>query len=99
MKTFMEQECADTLLEIFSCNVVSSSIVSNQDTQFMGYLIKYLCKSLVFQQIRTTPHQSQANRTVEIFHRTLVPMLLRLCQELARAAKIGTIYCDMCTSQ
>ena len=43
MNTAVAQECAQALLEMFSCSGVPSTILSDQVTQFMSYLMKCIC--------------------------------------------------------
>ncbi len=50
-------------------------ILSDQGTQFAGSLMQGLCKHLGIQSITTSPFHPQANRSVECFHGTLIPML------------------------
>ena len=79
MKTAVAQECAEALLEIFSRNGLPTTVLSDQGTQFIGYVMKRICERMDIQQIQTTPYHPQSNGTVERFHGTLVPMLRKLC--------------------
>jgi len=75
------QECAEAILEIFSRNGVQLTLLSDQGTQFMGCLLKNLCKALGVKQIWTTSYHPQLNGAVKRFHGTLVPMLRKLCKD------------------
>ena len=69
------EEC---LMEIFSRNSIPRTILSDQGSQFMGILVKGLCKRLGINQIRTTPYHPECNGSVERFHGTLVPILRKV---------------------
>ena len=71
MHTAEARECAQALLEMFSCNGVPSTILSDQVTQFMSYLMKCICEGMGTLQIRTT-YRLQNHDTVNAFTFLLV---------------------------
>ena len=75
MKSATAAEC---LMEIFSRNGIPRTILSDQGSQFMGILVKGLCKRLGISQIRTTSYHPESNGSVERFHGTLVPILRKV---------------------
>ena len=78
MKSATAAECAECLMEIFSRNGIPRTILSDQGSQFIGILVKGLCKRLGISQIRTTPYHTESNGSVERFHGTLVPILSKV---------------------
>ena len=78
MKSATAAECTEFLIEIFSRNGISRTIQSDQRSQFMGILVKGLCKRLGINQIRTAPYHTESDGTVESFHGTLVPILRKV---------------------
>ena len=77
LKRMTARSVADGLIEIFSRTGIPLQLVSDQGTQFVGKIVKQLCKCLNIEKITTTPYHPEGNGVVERLHGTLVPMLTK----------------------
>ena len=77
LKRMTAKAVAEGLIEIFAKTGIPLQLVSDQGTQFVGKVVKQLCKCLHIDKIRTTPYHPEGNGVVERLHGTLVPMLTK----------------------
>ena len=77
LKRMTAMAVAEGLIEIFAKTGIPLQLVSDQGTQFVGKVVKQLCKCLHIDKIRTTPYHPEGNGVVERLHGTLVPMLTK----------------------
>ena len=77
LKRMTARAVTDGLVEIFSRTGIPLQIISDQGTQFLGKVVKQLCKCLHIDRIKTTPYHPEGNGVVERLHGTLVPMLTK----------------------
>ncbi len=76
LRSMEAAEVTERLIDIILArHGLPHQILSDQGTQFAGSLVQGLCKHLGIQSITTSPFHPQANRSVERFHGTLIPML------------------------
>ena len=77
LKRMTAKSVAEGLVEIFASTGIPLQLVSDQGTQFVGKVVKQLCKCLHIDRIKTTPYHPEGNGVVERLHGTLVPMLTK----------------------
>ena len=77
LKRMTARAVTDGLIEVFSRTGIPLQLVSDQGTQFLGKVVKQLCKCLHIDRIKTTPYHPEGNGVVERLHGTLVPMLTK----------------------
>ena len=77
LKRMTARAVTDGLLEVFSRTGIPLQLVSDQGTQFLGKVVKQLCRCLHIDRINTTPYHPEGNGVVERLHGTLVPMLTK----------------------
>ena len=77
LKRMTAKSVAEGLVDIFSRTGIPLQLVSDQGTQFVGKVVKQLCRCLHIDRIRTTPYHPEGNGVVERLHGTLVPMLTK----------------------
>ena len=77
LKRMTAMAVAEGLVEIFAKTGIPLQLVSDQGTQFVGKVVKQLCKCLHIDKISTTPYHPEGNGVVERLHGTLVPMLTK----------------------
>ena len=77
LKRMTAMAVAEGLVEIFAKTGIPLQLVSDQGTQFVGKVVKQLCKCLHIDKINTTPYHPEGNGVVERLHGTLVPMLTK----------------------
>ena len=77
LKKMTAMAVAEGLVEIFSKTGIPLQLVSDQGTQFVGKVVRQLCKCLHIEKINTTPYHPEGNGVVERLHGTLVPMLTK----------------------
>ena len=68
------------MLEIFSRTGIPLQLLTDQGSQFLGSLVKHLCRDLRIDKLRTAPYHPECNGVVERMHGTLVPMLTKASQ-------------------
>ena len=78
LKSITAKAVAVGLFEIFSRTGIPLQILSDQDSQFVGAVMKNLCASL---HIETTPYHPEGNGVVERMHSTLGAMLTKAARE------------------
>ena len=81
LKRMTANAVAEGLIEIFAKTGIPLQLVSDQGTQFVGKVVKQLCKCLHIDKIRMTPYHPEGNGVVERMHGTLVPMLSKASAE------------------
>ena len=77
LKAQTARAVANGMLEIFSRTGIPLQLLTDQGSQFLGSLVKHLCRDLGIDQIKTTPYHPECNGVVEHMHGTLVPMLTK----------------------
>ena len=77
LKAQTARAVANGMLEIFSRTGIPLQLLTDQGSQFLGSLVRHLCRDLGIDQIKTTPYHPECNGVVERMHGTLVPMLTK----------------------
>ena len=77
LKAQTARAVANGMMEIFSRTGIPLQLLTDQGSQFLGSLVKHLCRDLGIDQIKTTPYHPECNGVVERMHGTLVPMLTK----------------------
>ena len=80
LKAQTARAVANGMLEIFSRTGIPLQLLTDQGSQFLGSLVKHLCKDLRIDQVKTAPYHPECNGVVERMHGTLVPMLTKASQ-------------------
>ena len=80
LKTETARAVANGMIEIFARTGVPLKLLTDQGAQFLGSLVKHLCKDLRVDQVKTAPYHPECNGVVERMHGTLVPMLTKASQ-------------------
>ena len=77
LKAQTARAVANGMLEIFSRTGIPLQLLTDQGSQFLGSLVKHLCRDLGIDQVKTAPYHPECNGMVERMHGTLVPMLTK----------------------
>ena len=80
LKAETARAVANGMIEIFARTGVPLKLLTDQGAQFLGSLVKHLCKDLRVDQVKTAPYHPECNGVVERMHGTLVPMLTKASQ-------------------
>ena len=80
LKSETAKAVASGMVEIFARTGIPLQLLSDQGSQFLGSLVKHLCKDLRIDQLKTAPYHPECNGVVERMHGTLVPMLTKASQ-------------------
>ena len=80
LKAQTARAVAGGMVEIFARTGIPLQLLSDQGSQFLGSLVRHLCKDLRIDQIKTAPYHPECNGVVERMHGTLVPMLTKASQ-------------------
>ena len=80
LKSETAKAVANGMVEIFARTGVPLKLLTDQGSQFLGSLVKHLCKDLRIDQVKTAPYHPECNGVVERMHGTLVPMLTKASQ-------------------
>ena len=80
LKAQTARAVASGMLEIFSRTGIPLQLLTDQGSQFLGSLVRHLCKDLRIDQLKTAPYHPECNGVVERMHGTLVPMLTKASQ-------------------
>ena len=80
LKAETAKAVAHGMMEIFARTGVPLKLLTDQGSQFLGSLVKHLCKNLRVDQVKTAPYHPECNGVVERMHGTLVPMLTKASQ-------------------
>ena len=80
LKAQTARAVANGMIEIFSRTGIPLQLLSDQGSQFLGSLVKNLCRDLRIDQLKTAPYHPECNGVVERMHGTLVPMLTKAHQ-------------------
>ena len=80
LKAQTARAVATGMMEIFSRTGIPLQLLTDQGSQFLGSMVKHLCRDLGIDKIRTTPYHPECNGVVEHMHGTLVPMLTKASQ-------------------
>ena len=80
LKSETARAVANGMLEIFARTGVPLQLLTDQGSQFLGALVKHLCRDLRIDQVKTAPYHPECNGVVERMHGTLVPMLTKASQ-------------------
>ncbi len=71
LRSITAKSVASAMCEIFSRTGIPLKLLTDQGSQFMGKVVKSLCKWMGIQQVRTTPYHPESNGCVERMHGTL----------------------------
>ena len=71
---------ATGMVEVFARTGIPLQLLSDQGSQFLGSMVKHLCRDLRIDQLKTAPYHPETNGVVERMHGTLVPMLTKASQ-------------------
>ena len=80
LKSETARAVANGMIEIFARTGIPLKLLSDQGAQFLGSLVRHLCRDLRVDQVRTAPYHPECNGVVERMHGTLVPMLTKASQ-------------------
>ena len=80
LKSETAKAVANGMVEIFARTGVPLKLLTDQGSQFLGSLVRHLCKDLRIDQVKTAPYHPECNGVVERMHGTLVPMLTKASQ-------------------
>ena len=80
LKSETARAVASGMMEIFARTGIPLQLLSDQGSQFLGSLVKHLCKDLGIDQLKTAPYHPECNGVVERMHGTLGPMLTKASQ-------------------
>ena len=80
LKSETAKAVASGMVEIFARTGIPLQLLSDQGSQFLGSLVKHLCKDLRIDKLKTAPYHPECNGVVERMHGTLVPMLTKASQ-------------------
>ena len=80
LKAQTARAVASGMVEIFARTGIPLQLLSDQGSQFLGSLVRHLCKDLRIDQLKTAPYHPECNGVVERMHGTLVPMLTKASQ-------------------
>ena len=80
LKSETARAVANGLMEIFARTGIPLKLLSDQGSQFLGSLVRHLCRDLQVDQVHTAPYHPECNGAVERMHGTLVPMLTKASQ-------------------
>ena len=81
LKSETARSVANGMMEIFARTGIPLKLLSDQGSQFLGSLVKHLCRDLRVDQVHTAPYHPECNGVVERMHGTLVPMLTKASQQ------------------
>ena len=80
LKAQTARAVASGMIEIFARTGIPLQLLTDQGAQFLGSLVKHLCRDLRVDQVKTAPYHPECNGVVERMHGTLVPMLTKASQ-------------------
>ena len=81
LKSETARAVANGMIEVFARTGIPLKLLSDQGSQFLGSLVKHLCRDLRVDQVHTAPYHPECNGAVERMHGTLVPMLTKASQQ------------------
>ena len=80
LKAQTAKAVASGMVEVFARTGIPLQLLSDQGSQFLGSLVKHLCRDLRIDQLKTAPYHPECNGVVERMHGTLGPMLRKASQ-------------------
>ena len=80
LKAQTAKAVASGMVEVFARTGIPLQLLSDQGSQFLGSLVKHLCRDLRIDQLKTAPYHPECNGVVERMHGTLGPMLTKASQ-------------------
>ena len=81
LKAQTARAVATGMVEVFARTGIPLQLLSDQGSQFLGSMVKHLCRDLRIEQLKTAPYHPECNGVVERMHGTLGPMLTKASQQ------------------
>ena len=73
LKDIRAKTVAENMMEIFCRLGVPTKLLADQGSQFIGHLMKQLCKKMNIEKIRTSAYHPEINGFLERWHGILTP--------------------------
>ena len=80
LKAQTARAVATGMVEVFARTGIPLQLLSDQGSQFLGSMVRHLCKDLRIDQLKTAPYHPETNGVIERMHGTLGPMLTKASQ-------------------
>ena len=80
LKAQTARAVATGMVEVFARTGIPLQLLSDQGSQFLGSMVRHLCKDLRIDQLKTAPYHPETNGMIERMHGTLGPMLTKASQ-------------------
>ena len=80
LKAQTAKAVATGMVEVFARTGIPLQLLSDQGSQFLGSMVRHLCKDLRIDQLKTAPYHPETNGVIERMHGTLGPMLTKASQ-------------------
>ena len=77
LKSTTAKAVAEGMIEIFARTGIPLQLLTDQGSQFVGYLVAHLCRDLHIDKVKTAPYHPECNGVVERMHGTLGAMLTK----------------------
>ena len=77
LKSVTTKAVAEGMVEIFARTGIPLQLLTDQGSQFVGYLVAHLCRDLHIDKVKTAPYHPECNGVVERMHGTLGAMLTK----------------------
>ena len=77
LKTTTARAVADAMMTVFATTGIPLQLLTDQGSQFVGSLVRHLCKDLHIDKVKTAPYHPECNGVVERMHGTLGSMLTK----------------------
>ena len=80
LKAQTARAVATGMVEVFARTGIPLQLLSDQGSQFLGSMVRHLCRDLRIDQLKTAPYHPETNGVIERMHGTLGPMLTKSSQ-------------------
>ena len=80
LKAQTAKAVATGMVEVFARTGIPLQLLSDQGSQFLGSMVRHLCRDLRIDQLKTAPYHPETNGVIERMHGTLGPMLTKASQ-------------------
>ena len=77
LKSITAKAVAEAMMQVFATTGIPLQLLTDQGSQFVGSLVKHLCKDLNIDKVKTAPYHPECNGVVERMHGTLGSMLTK----------------------
>ena len=77
LKTTTARAVAEAMMTVFATTGIPLQLLTDQGSQFVGSLVKHLCRDLHIDKLKTAPYHPECNGVVERMHGTLGSMLTK----------------------